>query len=102
MGRSLSREFKYMDVLQILGNWWLLYVVLGLVFVLQGFAIVKGYLVKVEYSQPKRLLWAILISAIFASSYLVTDNIFSLIMSVLIGIFLYYKKQYYALRIKKN
>ena len=91
-----------MDVLQILGDWWLFYVVLGLVFVLQGFAIVKGYLVKVEYSQPKRLFWAILISAIVASSYFVSGNVLSLIMSLLIGIFLYYKKQYYALRIKKS
>lgn len=64
--------------------------------ILQQRAIQKGQLVRVQYSKAKRLFWALLISMLFAINSLTFDNLLLLIPAMVLGIYLYYFKQYYA------
>lgn len=72
--------------------------VIVLLLILQQRAIKKGQLVKVQYSKAKRLGWALLISMLFAINSITFDNLFFLLPAVVLGIYLYYFKQYYALK----
>ena len=51
-------------------------VVICVLLLLQNFAKKNGYFVKVEYSKPKRLFWAVLISLIVASNSVVFGGVY--------------------------
>ncbi len=65
---------------------------------LQSIAIKSGRFVKVEYSKPKRLFWAVLISLIVASNTVVSGELYFLLLAVAVGFYLYFFKQYYAIK----
>lgn len=69
--------------------------------VLQEIAKRKGYLVKVEYSKPKRLFWAVLISLIVACNSVVLENMYFILLAFVIGLYLYFFKQYYTVKPKQ-
>ncbi len=65
---------------------------------LQSIAMKSGRFVKVEYSKPKRLFWAVLISLIVASNTVVSGELYFLLLAVAVGFYLYFFKQYYAIK----
>ena len=73
--------------------------VIVLLLMLQQRAIKKGQFVKVQYSKAKRLFWALLSAALVAINCITFNNLFLLLPAVAIGIYLYYFKQYYALKL---
>lgn len=68
--------------------------------ILQKIAMKNGHFVKVEYSRPKRLFWALLISSIVAFNSVVSGNMYFILLAVVIGLYLYFFKQYYAINRK--
>jgi hypothetical protein len=79
-----------------------LFFFIGIVFLLllQKIAMKKGCFVKVEYSKPKRLFWAILISLIIAFNGLFIGSMYFIPSAIAIGFYLYFYKQYYTFRRK--
>lgn len=75
--------------------------VIALLLILQQRAIKKGQLVKVYYSKAKRLGWALLIASLVAVNAITFNNFVLLLPAVVIGLYLYYFKQYYALKPKE-
>lgn len=73
-------------------------VVVCVLLLLQSIAIKSGRFVKVEYSKPKRLFWAVLISLIVASNTVVSGELYFLLLAVAVGFYLYFFKQYYAIK----
>jgi len=71
-----------------------------LLFVLYQTAKIKGYIVKVEYSQSKRLFWSFASSLIITSMYFISDNIFFIFLGVGFGFSIYFQKQYYGFKSK--
>ncbi len=65
---------------------------------LQSIAMKSGRFVKVEYSKPKRLFWAVLISLIVAINTVVSGELYFLLLAVAVGFYLYFFKQYYAIK----
>ena len=92
-----------MDVFSHINNVQL-FIFIGIVFLLllQQITMKKGYFVKVEYSKPKRLFWAILISLIIASNSIILGSMYFIPLAVVIGSYLYFYKQYYTFRRKKS
>jgi asparagine N-glycosylation enzyme membrane subunit Stt3 len=72
--------------------------VIVLLLMLQQRAIKKGQLVKVQYSKAKRLFWALLSAALVAVNAMIFNHLVLLLPAVVIGLYLYYFKQYYALQ----
>lgn len=72
--------------------------VIVLLLILQQRAIKKGQLVKVYYSKAKRLGWALLIASLVAVNAITFNNLVLILPAVAIGLYLYYFKQYYALK----
>jgi len=81
-----------------------LFILIGIIFLLllQKIAMKKGCFVKVEYSKPKRLFWAILISLIIASNSIFLNSMYFIPLAVVIGFYLYFYKQYYTFRRKQS
>lgn len=79
-----------------------LIIVLGICILLflQKKAIKKEYFVKVEYSKPKRLFWAVLTSSIIASNSIIFEDMFFVLLAFVIGLYLYFFKQYYVVNPK--
>jgi ABC-type spermidine/putrescine transport system permease subunit II len=75
---------------------------IGFLLLLQQVGMKKGYFVKVGYSKPKRLFWAILISLIIASNSVVSGTLYPILLAIFIGFYLYFYKQYFELKRKKS
>lgn len=78
----------------------IIFLVICALLFLQSIAMKRGHFVKVEYSKSKRLFWALLISLMVASNSVVSGNIYFLLLAVAIGFYLYFFKQYYAIKRK--
>lgn len=76
----------------------LVLVVIVALLVIQMFALKKGHFVKVEYTKPRKLFWAIFISSIFAVNSIIFGNFYFLLLAVALGLYLYFFKQYYAFK----
>jgi len=74
----------------------LIFVGICVLLFLQKIAMKNGHFVKVEYSKPKRLFWAVLISSIIACPGIYLGNIYFVLFAVSIGFYLYFFKQWYA------
>lgn len=75
----------------------ILMVILFLLWVQKG-AIKKGQLVKIEYSKPRRLFWAVSLLAIAAVPGFVFGNMIFIAMAIAGGIYLYFFKQWYEFK----
>ena len=75
-------------------------VVVCALLIVQKIAMKNGYFVKVEYSKPKRLFWAVVISLIVACNSVVFGNVYFILLAVVIGFYLYFFKQYYVIKPK--
>ena len=73
----------------------LIFISICVLLVWQRVAIKKGNLVKVEYSKPKRFIWAFVISALVATNGIVFGNIYFVFFAIAFGIYLYFFKQWY-------
>ena len=91
-----------MDYLQSFGYSQVFLFVLVIFFLLEHLAIAKGYLVKIEDNKETRLFWSILISLPVASDYFITGNSYSLVLALIVGVFVYTKKDNYKFRFKKS
>lgn len=89
-----------MDMLSFSSAQLLILAVICVALFLQKKAIKNGDLVKVEYSKPKRLFWAVLISSIVACNSIIFGNIYFILLAVAMGCYLYFFKQYYAFKCK--
>ncbi len=76
----------------------IVFLVVCVLLFLQSIAMKSGRFVKVEYSKPKRLFWAVLISLIVASNTVVSGELYFLLLAVAVGFYLYFFKQYYAIK----
>jgi len=88
-----------MEELNVLGSGFI-YVLL--LFVLYQLAKAKGYIVKVEYSQSKRVFWSLANALIIASMYFISDNFFFILLGIFFGYGVYSQKQYYGFKLKKS
>ncbi len=80
----------------------IIFVALFVLLCLEKIAIKNGRFVKVEYSKPKRLFWAVLIASIVACNSVILGNFYFIVLGVAIGLYLYFFKQYYEIDRKKN
>ncbi len=87
-----------MDSFSFLNAQFLVFVVIVALLVIQMFALKKGYFVKVEYSKPRKLFWAVFISSILAVNSIIFGNMYFLLLAVVLGVYLYFFKQYYAFK----
>ena len=78
----------------------ILIVVICVLLIFQKVAMKNGYFVKVEYSKPNRLFWAVLISSIVACNSIASGNMYFILFAVAVGFYLYFFKQYYVINRK--
>lgn len=62
----------------------------------QWYAIKQGHLTVATVSRKKRLLWAIIISAIIGLSYFDNGNVLNIALSVAAGYYIYFHKTFYS------
>ena len=91
-----------MDNFSFLNTQFLVFVVIVVLLVIQMFALKNGHFVKVEYTKPRKLFWAIVISSIFAVNSIVFESLYFLPLAVALGLYLYFFKQYYAFKRNKS
>lgn len=76
----------------------IVFLVVCVLLFLQSIVMKHGRFMKVEYSKPKRLFWAVLISLIVASNTVISGELYFLLLAVAVGFYLYFFKQYYAIK----
>jgi hypothetical protein len=91
-----------MDSFSFLNAQFFVFVVIVALLVIQMFALRKGNLVKVEYTKQRRLFWAIISSSIVAVTSIFSGNMYFLLLAVVLGLYLYFFKQYYAFKRNKS
>lgn len=87
-----------MDIFPISNFQLLILMVIPFLFWVQKRAIKKGQLVKVEYAKPRRLFWAVSLSAIAAIPGFMIGNMIFIALAIVGGIYLYFFKQWYELK----